>query len=484
MPLPLRPSDRPTVSIPAGQLRLRGVLCTLVATVLAIGISSALALWGERSNATAADAQQDVYEKFPEPPRTYDRAYARQRAADMAALGAVLFTDTALSASGKQSCASCHSPQNHYGPPNDLSVQLGGPDMQHAGVRAVPSLMYLQTVPPFSEHFIDSEEEGDNSTDAGPTGGLTWDGRVDRAAAQARIPLLDPQEMANPDIATVVEHVRAGPNADRLRKLFGGHVFDTDEKAFDAITQTLEYYQSQPELFAPYSSKLDAAMRGLARLNDQETRGMRLFAAEDKGNCASCHRFAVPGQLPLFNDFGLIALGLPRNAAIAANRNPSYYDEGLCGPMRKDLADHPEYCGLFRSPTLRNVATRKVFFHNGVFHDLRQVVEWYVTRDTNPEKWYPRKPDGTIEKFDDLPERFHENVNMDPPFGGKPGDKPALSPEEIDDVVAFLGTLTDGYYDPVKQRAAAQNTTAKAAAAGGTAATEGAAASPAPAAGH
>ncbi|WP_454688885.1 cytochrome-c peroxidase [Achromobacter aloeverae] len=459
MPLPPRPTLRPTVSIPSARLRWRGVLCTLIATLLAIGIGGALALWGERSQgattaptSTPTDARQDVYEKFPEPPATYDRAYARQRAADIAALGAALFKDKALSASGQQSCASCHSPEHHYGPPNDLSVQLGGPDMKRAGVRAVPSLMYLQTVPPFSEHFIDSEEEGDNSTDAGPTGGLTWDGRVDRAGAQARIPLLDPLEMANPSISVVVGNVRKSPNADRLRALFGGHVFDTDEKAFNAITQALEYYQNDPKLFFPYSSKYDAAVRGIAKLTDQEMRGARLFEAEDKGNCASCHRFAVPGQLPIFNDFGLIALGLPRNPAIPANQNPAYFDEGLCGPLRKDLSDHPEYCGLFRSPTLRNVATRKTFFHNGVFHDLRQVVEWYVTRDTNPEKWYPRKADGTIAKFDDLPPGMHENVNMDPPFGGKPGDKPALTPDEIDDVVAFLNTLTDGYYDPSQPR--------------------------------
>jgi cytochrome c peroxidase len=40
------------------------------------------------------------------------------------------------------------------------------------------------------------------------------------------------------------------------------------------------------------------------------------------------------------------------------------------------------------------------------------------------------------------------NVNTDAPFGGKPGDRPALSPSEIDDIVAFLRTLTDGYSPP------------------------------------
>jgi cytochrome c peroxidase len=406
---------------------------------LAIAMIGGLALWGAHAARPADD---------PAPPASYDRAYARKRAADLAALGQTLFMDTRLSASGRQSCASCHSPEHHFGPPDGLSVQPGGAAMTQAGVRAVPSLMYLQDVPPFDEHFVDSEEEGDNSTDNGPTGGLTWDGRVNRADAQARIPLLDPREMGNPGPDAVVARVRAAPYADTLRRLYGSHIFDNTDQAFQAIVQALAYYQDTPALFFPYSSKFDAVMRGRAHFSDQEARGLRLFSAEDKGNCASCHRFAAPGTLPVFNDYGLIALGVPRNPAIPANSEPAYFDLGLCGPYRQDLAGHPEDCGLFRSPTLRNVATRKVFFHNGVFHTLRQVVDFYATRDVAPERWYPRGADGSVRKFDDVPARYQANINMDPPFGGRPGDAAALSPQEIDDVVAFLGTLTDGYFDP------------------------------------
>jgi cytochrome c peroxidase len=97
------------------------------------------------------------------------------------------------------------------------------------------------------------------------------------------------------------------------------------------------------------------------------------------------------------------------------------------------------------TPSLRNVALRKTFFHNGLVHSLREAVAFYVERDTQPEKWYPRGADGRTRKFDDLPAQYATNVNMDPPFGGKPGEKPALSASEIDDIVAFLGTLTDGY---------------------------------------
>ncbi len=72
-------------------------------------------------------------------------------------------------------------------------------------------------------------------------------------------------------------------------------------------------------------------------------------------------------------------------------------------------------------------------------------MEFYVERDTNPEKWYPRGADGTVRKFDDLPVQYHANVNVEPPFDRHLGDRPRLSAEEIDDIIDFLHTLTDGY---------------------------------------
>jgi cytochrome c peroxidase len=50
-----------------------------------------------------------------------------------------------------------------------------------------------------------------------------------------------------------------------------------------------------------------------------------------------------------------------------------------------------------------------------------------------------------VRKFDDLPQQYWKNVNVDPPFGGHPGGKAALSSADIEDIVAFLGTLSDGY---------------------------------------
>ena len=45
---------------------------------------------------------------------------------------------------------------------------------------------------------------------------------------------------------------------------------------------------------------------------------------------------------------------------------------------------------MFRTPTLRNVATRRVFFHNGVTRKLRDAVRFYAERDLQPARWYPR----------------------------------------------------------------------------------------------
>jgi cytochrome c peroxidase len=365
----------------------------------------------------------------------------------LTALGRKMFFDPSLSGSGKMSCATCHSPAEAFGPPNALPVQPGGKDLRQFGMRAVPSLRYLQATPQFTEHFFDSDDAADDSIDNGPTGGLTWDGRVDRARDQARIPLLSSFEIANEIPADFAAKLRRTAYAGEFGPIFGDEVLAKPETAFAAALEAFEVFQQEPAEFYPYSSKYDAYLARKAELSDQERRGLALFQDPAKGNCARCHVSvrSKDGTPPQFTDYGLVALGAPRNTAIPSNGDPDFFDLGLCGPLRTDLRDKAEYCGRFKTPSLRNTATRRVFFHNGIFHSLRQVLEFYAQRDTNPEKWYPRDGDGRVRKFDDLPAAYHANIDAEPPFGGRPGDRPALSDDEIDDVVAFLQTLTDGF---------------------------------------
>lgn len=409
---------------------------------------SAVVLTGCDSHAASTSSQAGSYSAGEAKTRAQVFAQVKQ----MTSVGEKMFLDPSLSGSGKLACASCHSPDRAFGPPNALSVQLGGSDLRRPGFRAVPSLRYLQSVPQFTQHFHDSDDEGDESVDAGPTGGLTWDGRVDHGADQARIPLTSSFEMGSTP-AQVVAAVKAAPYAGELRDAFGATIFDNDAKAFDAILRSLVAFEQTPQKFYPYTSKFDAFLAGKAKLNEAEMHGLELFNDEKKGNCAACHisQRAKDGSPPQFSDFGLIALGVPRNRALPINKDPKYFDLGACGPERRDLKGQSEYCGIFRTPSLRNVATRKVFFHNGIYHSLDEAVRFYVQRDTNPEKFYP-VVHGKVQKFDDLPKRYWANVNTEPPFDRKPGEKPALDEAEIKDVVAFLNTLTDGYqgYQAVK----------------------------------
>lgn len=372
------------------------------------------------------------------------RATVDRRVAALTSLGRTLFSDPVLSASGKLACASCHDPAHAFGPPGDAAVMLGGADLRQPGLRAVPALKYLQAAPQFSEHFYESDDEGDASVDNGPTGGLTWDGRADRGRDQARSPLLSPFEMANASAAGVVAAARRSPEARALTQAAGS---EDDGKLFATILEAVEAYEQSYKEFYPYSSKYDAYLAGKAALTPAEARGLALFNDPAKGNCAHCHKSArnALGEPPQFTDYGFVALGVPRNPAIPANADPNYHDLGLCGPLRTELKDHPEYCGMFKAPSLRNVALRHVFFHNGVFHALRDAVAFYATRDTDPGRWYPHASDGSIEKFDDLPRQYWDNINVEPPFDRHFGDPPALSDAEIDDIVAFLQTLTDGY---------------------------------------
>lgn len=353
-----------------------------------------------------------------------------------AALGEKAFHDPSLSSSGRMSCVSCHAAAFGQAAPNALAVQFGGPALDRPGTRAAQPLRYLESSGAF--HFDDEGKA---------RGGFFWDGRADSLAAQAGGPLLNPVEMANADKAAVVRKIAGAAWAADFRAVYGADILKDTDRAFDKLGQALQRFQIEDTQLHGYTSKYDEVLRGRAELNAREARGLRLFNDPDKGNCAACHTSAPSpdGHLPLFTDFSYDNLGVPRNPEIPANADPAYFDLGLC--QRAELRrSRPGLCGAFKVPSLRNVTQRQAYFHNGRFKTLREVMTFYVQRDTHPEKWYPRAADGRVRKFDDLPAAYHGNVNTDEaPYDRKPGDAPALDEAEIEDVIAFLGTLSDGW---------------------------------------
>jgi cytochrome c peroxidase len=390
-----------------------------------------------------------------------------------AQVGEKMFADRSLSASGKMACATCHDPASAYGPPDDLAVQLGGARLDASGTRAVPSIRYKEYTPPYAD-LLDNP---DGISIPGPGGGYTWDGRAATLAEQAQIPLLAANEMANVGAADVVAELQAGPYADLFKLAFGSAAFADVDAAFLNARQALQAYQLEDVDFHPYSSKFDlyAGNKIGGNLTPAETRGLRIYADANTGNCASCHYqgAGLNGSSALFTDFSYEAIGVPRNPAIPANADATYQDIGLCGPLRSDhaaVATDP-FCGMFKAPTLRNVATRKSFFHNGVMHSLEQVIRFYNTRDTMPEIWYPTlggtaktKPDsgfpmyglittqyvgGTVQKFNDLAPKFIGNIDTQMPLDGRAAHgPPPMSEQNMADLICFLNTLTDGYKPP------------------------------------
>jgi cytochrome c peroxidase len=347
--------------------------------------------------------------------------------------GRRLFFDVRLSEPPGTSCASCHDPAHAFSGDNGsgLAVPRGSrPDVR--GTRNAPTLMYLATSP--GPGF--SEKEGKPV----PSGGFFWDGRARTLSEQALGPLFTAHEMNNRDATTLATKVAASDAAPWLRLAFGEEVFAKPDRALSAMADSLAAFEQSPD-FAPFSSKFDAVVRGLARFSEQEQRGQTLFTIAQKGNCAACHTLNSDSRDPrdsLFTDFGFHALGVPRNVDIARRDTP---DLGYCDALPETTPGRSRWCGWFKTPTLRNVALTAPYMHNGKFATLREAVAFYATRDTHPERWYPN-----AEKFDDLPAHLRANVDLDTrPYHRRPGQRPALSDEDIDDIVAFLKTLTDGY---------------------------------------
>ena len=350
-------------------------------------------------------------------------------------LGKRIFFDTNLSEPRGQSCSSCHDPDKDFSGNNggDFGVALGS-RVGVSGTRNTPTLTYGSFAPSF--HL-----EPDDAGDPQPIGGFFWDGRVNTMAEQAKKPFFNVREMNNPNTASLIAKISSGSYADLFRQVGGANAFDSPEQALETVAQALQAFQNTSR-FHPFSSRYDAYIQGKGALTADELAGMALFKDPNKGSCAACHPMDDKSADPkdsLFTDYSYDSLGVPRNLRITDNQDPAFFDLGLCGPNRTAPNNDPSLCGAFKVPTLRNVAKKTAFFHNGFFNNLRDVVSFYVTRDTDPLRWYT---DG--KKFNDLPQQYQANVNTtEVPYNRNPGDAPALTEAEIDLVVKFLGTLSD-----------------------------------------
>ena len=370
-----------------------------------------------------------------------EQAAAQVQQQSLVALGQQLFNDPNLSTPPGTACVACHQPASGF---SSLHGAHGGVAQgslpTSLGLRSPSQAAYSAAIPRFG--FI-TDPQGVQI----PAGGQFWDGRADTLAAQALLPLLNPLEMANPDQASVVSKVAAAPYARQFSAVFGAAALANPSQAFQQIGLAIQAFE-QSASFQAFSSKYDAVIQGKAVFTPAEQNGLALFQNPANG-CAACHRMNPASRNPQdspFTNHLYFVEGVPRNAQIPRNADASFYDLGLCGPERTPPSAPvgvriSDYCGAFQVPSLRNAALRPALMHNGVFTSLAQVVDFYSTRNSDPQRWY-----GPAGIPNDLPAQYQANLETrKPPFNRRAAAGPLLTPAQASDLVAFLRTLSDGY---------------------------------------
>jgi cytochrome c peroxidase len=380
------------------------------------------------------------------------------------ALGKSIFFDQNLSINGNQSCAACHAPEAGWTGPDSTLNAAGsvyeGSIPGRFGDRKPPSSAYATPSPIL--HFVIEKKKDPPLF----IGGNFWDGRAtgerlgSPAAEQALGPFLNPLEQALPAPTDVVSRICASSYNALFTQVCGVDACSLSDvsAAYDCVGYSVAAYEGSPES-NQYSSKYDAYLARKAQLTQLERLGMNLFRG--KGKCSGCHMLdrGPNGEPPLFTDYTFDNLGIPRNPDnpfyLQATFNPLgflWVDKGLGGFLasRVDYAAYADAnLGKQKVPTLRNVDKRpypglvKAFGHNGYFKSLEQIVHFYNTRDVKPvcADNFTRVEEALAQGCWPQPE-IPVNVNT-----AELGDLKLTAAQEAA-IVAFMKTLSDGYFVP------------------------------------
>jgi cytochrome c peroxidase len=297
-------------------------------------------------------------------------------------LGRRLFYDTRLSSNDQVSCATCHLQRLAFTDGRPTAVGVSGKPLAFNSM----SLANLMWGP---RHFF-------------------WNGRSASLEEQVLVPLQHPDEM-NQDLEELLEELASDPEYVRLfAAAYGDITAESVASALASFERTL----------ISSNSRYDRFLRGETRLSDIEEHGRKLFMAHPDvkvslrgGNCIDCHsQFLTSGFNTLFD--GFTNNGLDSEADLA--------------PGLSEVTGKPEHRGLFKTPTLRNIALTAPYMHDGRFSSLEDVLDHY---------------NEGIKGSSTLSPLIQEAGNEDRP----PSDQISLNltADERTAIIAFLHTLTD-----------------------------------------
>lgn len=297
------------------------------------------------------------------------------------ALGERLFHDKSLSRDGSVSCASCH----------DLAGGSGADQRATAvGITGIPGRRNSPTV-----------------WNAAYQARLFWDGRAFSLEEQALGPLVNPEEMGMPSLAEAEQRVAA---ETRYHAAFTA-AFGTPEVSITRIAAAIAAFE---RTLVTADTPFDRFIQGdEAALSAAQQRGMWLF---QKVGCLNCH------SGPNFSGASLVG---PRSPfapfRVAGNAEAQRYD-----------LDHDKGLGngVWRVPSLRNIALTGPYFHNGAVSDLTQAVRIMAEIQCNTETGGPDRPQRAAVTWNPQSRRFENTAPHH------------LSDDDLADLVAFLNSLS------------------------------------------
>lgn len=341
-------------------------------------------------------------------------------------LGRILFFDVNLSKNRTQSCATCHNPNAGFVDDRDNGVKKMaslGDDGKSLGDRQAPTASYAKFSPTF--HFDEKTKKY--------VGGQFWDGREATLEGQAGGPPLNPIEMGMSDKKAVVDRLKENTlYVDSFKKIFGADIFKNDDKAYEAMTIAIASFERTDE-FSPFDSKYDRYLKGEYDLTPLEDLGKSIFFSNNNNSCANCHVLkGEDKEGETFTNYQYHNIGTPANNELRAKNGVKAIDEGLLANSNvSDVAQK----GKHKVPTLRNVAVTAPYMHNGVFKDLKTVVEFYDKYNNKD-----RNIDPETNKPWDEPE-VKDNISLQELKANK------LTDRKVEALVAFMKLLTDKKYE-------------------------------------
>lgn len=317
---------------------------------------------------------------------------------DKIALGEKLFFDGRLSADGTVACSTCHDPARAFTDGRPTSVGIKG----RAGQRNAMTIL--------NALFCKTQ---------------FWDGRAKTLEDQAAFPIVNPVEMGQPSMHAAVNRIAA---IEEYRQGFR-RVFSRPPNARDLVRAIASYERTQVSFDSPFDHFIAGDN---SAIDDSAKRGWELF--NTKARCNKCHALSEEKRdVTTFtdNDFHNIGIGILRHNVVALARQAQQLIKtgGAAAIDRAAIGTDLSALGrflitkkagdiaAFKTPDIRNILVTGPYFHDGSQETLWDVIDHY------------NKGDGLNDPYLD------EDIQ---PL--------ALTEPEIDDLVAFLASLTSAQY--------------------------------------